>query len=258
MLEQEERIKFVYNEAAVLVHANREEHLVIGDLHIGVERPLIKKGIRVYNAEEQMLKRIRKISKEFGVRNLIVLGDVKDTILYPESGENGALKAFFSELKKDNFDVIVTAGNHDPHLNEIVDCKIVDELLLDDFAFLHGHRWPSDEAMKSKFIFAGHNHIAIGLKDKSGAYYNQKAWMIAKFNRKYGLEKYPGANSKVQLVVLPAFNDLIIGMPVGKLPQSENLSPLFRNNVFSYRSASIYSLRGEPVGKVSGVKRSST
>jgi len=43
-------------------------------------------------------------------------------------------------------------------------------------------------------------------------------------------------------------------MPIGKLPQDENLSPLFRNNVFSYRSASIYSLRGEPIGKVGSMR----
>ena len=254
MLEREGRIKFVYNEPAVLVNAAGREHLVIGDLHIGAERPLIKSGIRVYDAEGQMLKRIRKISKEFGVKSLIILGDVKDTILYPESAENSALKTFFGELKKEGFDVIITAGNHDPHLEEIVDCKMVDELILDDFAFLHGHRWPSDDAMKSKFLFAGHNHIAIGLRDKSGAYYNQKAWLVAKFVRKYGLEKYPDANKKIQLVVLPAFNDLIMGMPIGKLPREENLSPLFRNRIFDYDGAKIYSLGGDIVGTPSKMK----
>jgi uncharacterized protein len=254
LLGKEERVRFVYNEAAAIVSVGGAEHIVIGDLHIGVERPLIKKGIRVYNAEEHMLKRIKKISGEFKTKNLIVLGDVKDTILYPENAEQNAVRAFFKGLRDDSFDVTVTAGNHDPHLGEVVDCRVVEELVLGDFAFLHGHRWPSDKAMGCGFLFAGHNHVAIGLRDKSGGYYNQKAWLVAKLSKKYGLEKYPNANRSIQLIVLPAFNDLITGMPIGRLPQGENLSPLFRNNIFGYRNAYVYSLRGEQLGKVSGIR----
>lgn len=247
-----DKIRFIYDEAAVVVRTNGKNHLVIGDLHIGAERDFIKKGIRIYSAVEAMIQKIKKLAKGSEVDDIIILGDVKDTVLYPDAVETNELKMFFKELEE--YKITITMGNHDPHLKEIVDCNIVDELVLDEFAFLHGHKWPSDSAMKSKYIFAGHNHIAISLRDKHGAYYNQKAWLISKFNKKLGVERYPEANKNVSLVVLPAFNDLIVGMPVNK--EVENmLNPLFRNKIFNYRSAQIYSLRGEIIGTPSKIKK---
>lgn len=251
MLAEAENIKFIYNEAAVVVTTGGEDHLVIGDLHIGAERAFIKKGIHLYSAVEQMTKKIKSIAKEFGTKSLIILGDVKDTVLYPDAVESNELKTFFKELK--DYRIRVTAGNHDPHLKELVGCEIAEELVIGDFAFLHGHKWPSDMAMKADYILAGHNHIAVSLKDKNGAYYNQKAWLVSKFSKKSGLERYPEANAKITLVVLPAFNDLIVGMPVGKSVE-DNLSPLFRNKIFNYASAKIYSLHGDLIGTPSRIK----
>ncbi len=247
-----ENVRFIYNEAAVAVTIDGIDRLVIGDLHIGAEKAFIRKGIKLYNAVEQMIKKIKHITKEFGIKELIILGDVKDTVLYPEPVESAEVKNFFKELS--DYTITVTAGNHDPHLNEIADCKIVDELVIGGYAFLHGHRWPSDEAMRSDYIFAGHNHVAVSLRDKNNAFYNQKAWLVSKFNKKPGLERYPDANKNIVFVVLPAFNDLIVGMPVNDL-KGDNLSPLFRNKIFDYRSAKVYSLHGEMIGTPSGIKR---
>jgi uncharacterized protein len=247
-----EKIKFIYDEAAVIVNAGNRDHLVIGDLHIGAERDFIKRGIRIYSAVEAMIKKIKKLMKEFNANDIIILGDVKDTVLYPDAVETNELKMFFKELAE--YKITITTGNHDPHLKEIVDCNVVDELILDEFAFLHGHKWPSEDAMRSKYIFAGHNHIAVSLKDKNGAYYNQKAWLVSKFNKKEGLERYPEANKNISLVVLPAFNDLIVGMPVHKEIES-TLNPLFRNKIFNYKSAQVYSLRGDVIGTPSKIKK---
>lgn len=247
-----ESVRFIYDEAAVVVSAGGKNHLVIGDLHIGAEKEFIKKGIRVYDAVAAMAKKIKKLMKDSGADDIIILGDVKDTLLYPDIVEANELKAFFNELS--DYNIIITAGNHDPHLKEIVKCNVVEELVIDRFAFLHGHKWPSEEAMKSKYIFVGHNHIAVSLKDSNSAYYNQKAWLVARFNLKKGIERYPKANKKITLVVLPAFNDLIVGMPVSKSVEG-NLSPLFRNGIFNYSGAKIYSLRGDIIGTPSKIKK---
>jgi hypothetical protein len=248
-----ENIKFAYDEAAVIVTTGGKNYVVIGDLHIGTEMTLFKKGIKLYGAVEQMEKKIKSISRHFKAKSIIILGDVKDTILYPEALEILELKEFFKAL--DGYDITVVAGNHDAHLEEIVNCKMVDELVLGNFAFLHGHRWPSENAMKAKYLFAGHNHVAVSMKDKNGAFYNQKAWLVSKFNKKRGLERYPNANKEITLIVLPAFNDLITGMPVGSELEGENISPLFRNGVFDYKTAKVYSLRGDIIGTPSRIKR---
>ncbi len=245
-------MRFVYNEAAVVVEAEGRNYLVVGDLHIGAERRLMGKGVRLYNTVEHMVENLKRLAQEFEAKSIVVLGDVKDTVLYPEKVEGEEVKEFFRELR--DYDVTVTTGNHDPHLKEIVDCNAADEFIVGDFAMLHGHKWPSDDAMKKKYLIAGHNHVAISFRDKNGAYYTQKAWLVSSFSAKRGIERYPDANKKIKLVVLPAFNDLIVGTPVNEVAE-ENLSPLFRNNIFNYGLSKVYSLGGEPLGTAAGLRK---
>lgn len=247
-----EEIKFLYNEAAAVVRAEGREFLVIGDLHIGAESKFIHKGIRLYSAVEFMANKIKSLMKEFDLHNIIILGDVKDTILYPDKVESDSIKRFFSDLK--DYNIMITSGNHDPHLDEIINVKIVDELLIDGFAFMHGHKFPSEAAMTAKYILAGHNHVAVSFLDKNKAFYTQKAWLVAPINARKAKEKYNSFNKNAKLVVLPAFNDLIIGMPVNEV-YKDNLSPLFRNGIFDYKKAKVYSLRGELLGETSKIKR---
>jgi uncharacterized protein len=247
-----ERLRFIYNEAAVVIEADGKGYLVVGDLHIGAERKFIKKGVRLYNTVEHILENLKRLAQEFNTKNIVILGDVKDTVLYPEKTESDEVKSFFRGLS--GYNVTVTIGNHDPHLKEIVECNAVEELIVGDFALMHGHKWPSDEAMKSKYILVGHNHVAVSFRDKNGAYYTQKAWLVSGFSLKSGIERYPDANKKIKLVVLPAFNDLIVGMPVNEVSE-DNLSPLFRNKIFNYNLSKVYSLRGDMLGTASSLKK---
>ena len=252
-MESVEKVRFIYGESAAVVNANGRNHMIIGDLHIGAERRLAHKGIHIYDAVDVMLGKVKALLKEYGADSLIILGDVKDSILYPAAPEAMCVKRFFDGLK--DYDVVVTRGNHDPHLEEIVSVRVVDELVINGFAFLHGHRWPTESAMRCAYIFAGHNHVAVSFVDKNRGFYNQKAWLVSELNRKAALEKYPNVNKEIKLVVMPAFNDLIIGMPVNEV-YDENLSPLFRNNIFDYNKGKIYSLRGEPAGTPGSLKKS--
>ncbi len=245
-MEQDERIKFVYNEAAAVVTIKSKNYLVVGDLHIGMERKLSHKGIHIHEALGGMVKKIKELAEEFGANDIIILGDVKESILYPDYAELSKLKEFFEQLKE--FNIIVTIGNHDPHLDELVKCTMVEELIIGDFAFLHGHRWPTEAAMGADYILAGHNHVAISIMDKQGGLYVQKGWLIAKVKKKKAAEKYREFNKDAKLVVMPAFNDLITGMPVNEKRHEDNLSPLFRNEIFDYKNAEIYSLHGDLVG----------
>ncbi len=241
-----ERVRFVYGEAAVVVDVDGKNRLVIGDIHIGAEQRYVSRGVHLYNVVDTMLEKIRRMMDEHSAGSIIILGDVKDSILYPTTPETKEIKRFFDGLK--DYDITVTSGNHDPHLGEVVSVKQVDELILGKFAFLHGHRWPSDAAMKCDYLFAGHNHSAVRIVDKNRGVYAEKAWLISKLGRIAAKERYPGANPGIRLVVLPAFNDLITGMPVNEVKDDEHLSPLFRNKVFDYGKSEVFSLRGERIG----------
>ena len=109
--------------------------------------------------------------------------------------------------------------------------------------------------MGCRYIFVGHNHAAVSMVDKNKGFYSQKAWLIATVNRKKAADVYKEFNKTATLVVLPAFNDLITGMPVNEvLERSEHLSPLFRSGVFDYKRAKVYSLRGEILGTPASLK----
>ncbi|MDE1868655.1 MAG: hypothetical protein KGH60_01680 [Candidatus Micrarchaeota archaeon] len=167
---------------------------------------------------------------------------IKNSILFPDAYDSRSIKNFFGALS--DFDIVVVAGNHDAHLGEIVNVRIERELCLDGFTFVHGDKRPS--AMDSGYVITAHNHVAVRLKDRNGRYYDEKAWLIANLSKAKAKEFYYKYNDKSRLVVMPAFNDLIMGTPLGK-NRKENLNPLIRSGIFSYRGIQVYTLRGELV-----------
>ncbi len=237
-------IKFVYDEPAMVVKADGSEYLVVADLHVGMELELSRKGVHLFNATDRMAERIIHIMKEFSLKNLIMLGDIKESILYPENAELKLLKSFFKRLE--GFQIGIIAGNHDAHLGDIINHEVHKELVLGDFGFLHGNRKPSQEMMGLDYIISGHEHIAVRIREKSGAVYEQKAWAFYELDKKKALSEYEKLNHKIKLISMPAFNDLIMGTTVDKSSKNR-LNPLLSNNIFDYGSAEIYNLMGQKI-----------
>jgi hypothetical protein len=253
-LAREEAIRFLYDEAAVTVDTSKGRYLVVGDLHIGLESEFIRKGINLYSATEFMANKIKAIAEAQEVHGIIVLGDVKESVLYPTVSDRKKIADFFSSLER--YDIIITKGNHDPHLDEVLGGKvnIVDEYVVDGYAFLHGHKWPSEAAMGCGTIFAAHNHIAVQIIDENKGIYTQKAWLVAKLNADAAMERYKTFSNKSKLVILPAFNDLIVGTPVNKVI-GDKLSPLLRSHTFEYETAQIYGMQGVLLGTPSSLRQ---
>jgi putative SbcD/Mre11-related phosphoesterase len=248
-----ESIRFVYNEPALVVNDNGRNVLVVGDLHIGAEARLADKGIHVYGTSAEMAKHIIGTANEFSAKGVVLLGDVKESVLYPPVSERRAIAAFFGALGA--LDVEVVAGNHDAHLGEIAGIEPLRELVLGDVALIHGHTWPSEKAVECRYIVTAHNHIAVTVRDSNGALYREKAWLIAPVARAKAKERY-GRFKPSRLVVMPAYNDLILGMPVNELgSKGENINPLLRNGIFSHDRAYVYTLRGEYMGTVKELRK---
>ena len=245
---EEANMRFIYDEPALILSVSGKEWLVVGDIHIGAERRLSDKGVNVYNMWKQMASKILSLSNTFSITGVILLGDIKDSILYPETWEQRDIRSFISELS--HLELRIIKGNHDGHIDSILGIKAMDEILLGDYALLHGNKWPSQDALKKGTIITGHNHIAVSIKDDNGAVYSEKAWLIASAEKDKIREFYASPKAK-RLVVMPAFNPLILGMPVGKeRKDKDNISPLLRNGLFDYSNADIYSLKGAYIGKV--------
>ena len=175
-------MRFIYGEPALLINAKHSEWLVIGDIHIGAERRISDKGIKIYNLWEQMSRKLLSLAGTFSAKGIVLLGDIKDSILYPESWEQNDIKHFAKSLS--NLEVVALRGNHDAHMDEIMGIKLVDEMMLGDYALLHGNKWPSKAAMSKKALITGHNHVAVRIIDPNGGIYSEKAWLIADINEK--------------------------------------------------------------------------
>ncbi|MGA2799705.1 MAG: hypothetical protein ABSE71_00015 [Candidatus Micrarchaeaceae archaeon] len=238
-----ENIKFVYNEPAMIVKAESREHLVIADLHIGMELGLSKKGVHLFGASERMAGRINAIMNQFSLRSIIMLGDIKESILYPEEAETRLLKQFFSSLEK--FEIRIVAGNHDAHLSEIIGRSVEKELVIGNFGFVHGNRKPDDGFMLLDYIVSAHEHLAVRIKEKNGAAYDYKAWAVYGVNKSAARAEYKKFNERIKLVSMPAFNELIHGRAIEK--GKGGMNPMLTNNIFSSRKAEVYSLLGQRI-----------
>ena len=238
------RIKFVYNEPAMVIIAGRERYLVIGDLHIGMERNLHARGVHVFDATEFMAERIKKIMREFSLKKIIMLGDIKESVLYPDVSASRQIKGFFGSLS--GFDIKIVAGNHDAHLGEIVGLPVERELIVDGFSFLHGNKMPSEEAMRSDYMITAYSHAIVRIRDVGGAVYDEKVWLITRLNGVAARRMYKKVNAEMKLIVMPAFNSLIMGTEMSKFYKG-SANPLIRNRIFGYSKAEVYNMMGQRI-----------
>ncbi len=246
------RLRFLYGSAALLLHSNADRHIVLGDLHLGLERRLRDRGIRLYGVAEHMAKQIKKLADDNKADSIILLGDIKESIMYPDSGEKREINEFFALLE--GFRIRIAVGNHDGHLSELVTVPVEDEIIIGNVAMLHGHMWPSDAAMAKDYIVVAHNHVAISFKDEKGASYSHKAWLVAKVDHDGAGKRYEKFNMNAKLIVMPAFNDLITGRAVNEF-EGTHINPLFRNRIFDYENADIYSMDGSVLGTPSSLAK---
>lgn len=247
-------VRFLYGSAALLLHNKEQRHLALGDLHLGLERKLHYKGVHLYGVAERMARQVRELASENRTDSVVLLGDIKESIMYPDSAERQGIDEFFSLL--DGLRIRIAVGNHDGHLDKLIKVPIEDEIILGDVALLHGHMWPSDEAMTKDYMIVAHNHIAVSFKDEKGTFYNQKAWLVASVDAEGASKRYKSVNSSIKLVVMPAFNDLITGRAVNEV-EGTHINPLFRNRIFDYANATVYSMDGSVLGTPSSLSKKS-
>ncbi|MCL5112628.1 MAG: metallophosphoesterase [Candidatus Marsarchaeota archaeon] len=244
------KLKFVYDESAIVISCGSRSAVVVGDLHVGNELHLREKGINADLSTSQMAARIRGIADGFGAERIILLGDIKDTILYPERAELNMLSRFFSLL--DGYKLDIVLGNHDAHFTDLFPVRkdqMHRELKLGNVTLLHGNRWPTEDGMMSDYIITAHNHVAISLVDSNKMLYREKAWLLSSINPEEAGKHYKSFNPRAKLIVMPAFNEMITGTPVND-KKLVSISPLIRNGVFDMKSSKVYSIRGEMLGTV--------
>ncbi len=248
--------KFVINERALLIG----KVLVIADLHIGLEQELSEAGIRIPSQTEKMLKRIELLIKKTGAKRLILLGDIKHETKGISLQEYDEVTGFLEKLlKKVKIDVV--PGNHDGDIRKIVPKKATIHeakgFSMGNIYVCHGHAKPKEDILGCDYVIMSHNHPAIEFIDKLGARFVETAWIKSAIDRESlkktfsPKQKSDGDNDKVntlELVIIPAFNRLVGGMPFNTLDEEELLGPIIK--LADIEKADAYLLDGTYLGKI--------
>jgi len=216
--------------------------LIIGDLHIGYEEALNKKGIMVPRFQfKDLIKRLTAIISKIKPDTIIVNGDIKHEFgKISDSEWRETLKVldlFLENSKK----VILIKGNHDTILGPIAkkrDVEVVDsyELESGEIFVMHGHK-EMDIPKKIKTIIIGHDHPAVSLREGPRVE-TFKCFLKGKFKKK-------------ELIVLPSFNLVTEGVDVMK---GNLLSPFLKQNLNDFE-VYVVSDKLYDFGKIKNIKK---
>jgi putative SbcD/Mre11-related phosphoesterase len=247
-------IKFLKDYPALFI--SDEKILAIADLHVGIEHELFEKGIVIPSQAEKFKEIIEKLIDATKAKTLVVLGDIKHEVPGISFREEKEVPKLFSSLVK-KVKIICCKGNHDTYLEKILPkgIKIFSSkgFRIGEYGFFHGHAWPSKKLMQCDYLFIGHIHPVVQLKDRFGYSIIEQVWIKGKIIRdkikkRYKIEK----TGKLELIILPAFNSLLGGTFVNVKNASDKLlGPLLKNNFVDLESAELYLLNGVNLGNVS-------
>jgi len=191
--------------------------LIISDLHLGYEEMLAGKGTLVPRFQLiDIINRIESMLKKIPTKRIVINGDLKHefgSILRTEWRDILKFVDYCSQHAKE---VIIIKGNHDVALEPITkkrNIKIVKNLKIKDIFIAHGDVIDEEALTKSiKTIIIGHEHPAIGLKDKH-RYEKYKCFLKGTWKNK-------------TLIVQPSMNPLTEGTDILREPL---LSPYLKN-----------------------------
>jgi putative SbcD/Mre11-related phosphoesterase len=269
---------------AALVENGKKRTLLITDPHIGWENALQEKGIHVPSQTPKILDKLVALISEQKPDALVILGDVKFTVVKSEPSEWHDIPPFFKEVQRYVNEISIIRGNHDanlePLLPENVKMLPATGAVLGDVGVFHGHKWPSPQLLGCKSLVMGHVHPAVVFRDPSGARLTRQVWIKADVDSE-GLTKvllskhnvkvegtieetvqqhYHVKSVTKQVFIMPSFNDFLGGRAInetrpGKEGQATMIGPMLRSGTLNIDNAEIYLLDGTYLGTLNQLRR---
>lgn len=200
----------------------KENALLVSDLHIGLEDMHERKGIHIPTSIlPRIIKSIITSAKELGCSKIIILGDIKHEFGEPKEEEWFGVRKLVKQIREAGCTPEIVRGNHDNYiiliLRELGVPLHQPSLELGKFLLMHGHLELYRAEAKGKHIIMGHEHPALAIKDDFSVKHSFKAFLHGKIN-------------DFNLTVLPSTSPLTIGTAVNETPREDLLSPLLREN----------------------------
>lgn len=271
------RIRLLSPHPALLLEAS-QRILMASDLHIGLEHELSKMGISLPNQAERILGELLSLVEEHRPNRVVLLGDIKHAVPLTSFQERREIPRFFSRLLEEVEAVDVVRGNHDANLQQLLPEGVAIHpsrgflLSEDDYriAVIHGHAWPYPKLLAADLLLMGHNHPTVLLRTPSGVRLSQRVWVKGCCDGSKLAEAYlnqmgvkavddPRRAFKERLgfeigdpemILFPAFNDLLGGLPINAESPKSLLGPLLRTGAVDIEDFEVYLLDGTYLGKV--------
>lgn len=270
--------------AAAMVKTAKTKTIVIADPHLGWETALQPKGIHIPSQTPKILHKLVMLLSKYKPNTLLILGDLKYTVVTAKAGEWHDIPEFLNELKQHVSSISIVRGNHDANLEPLLPEKIsllpASGTIIGDIGFFHGHKWPSPALLKCKTLIMGHLHPMLVFRDPAGFRITKQAWVKVPCKsetltklllRKSGLkiEGTPEATLKkhykfkpqtAQIFVMPSFNDFLGGKPVNEVKQRKKaeggalIGPVLRSEAVDIDNAELYLLDGTYIGTLNQLR----
>lgn len=203
------------------IFLKKERILVIGDLHLGFEESLTKRGILIPKFQlKETLTRLKSILKDLDVNEVVITGDLKHEFGKVLVTENNEILKFLDFLLE-KYKVIIIKGNHDATLNYISqkrNIELREYYKINDFFICHGDKLINNlDFFNSKTIIIGHEHPAVSISNNHRSEIF-KCFLVGTYNNK-------------ELIVLPSFNLLTEG---SNILRDEILSPFLKQDINNF------------------------
>src|SRR3989338_153854 len=142
-----------------------KDHLIISDLHIGLEEALNKQGILIPRFQFKEIKQRLEPLLLKKIKVIVINGDLKHEFGTISEQEWRHTLQVLDLLLENNRKVILVKGNHDTILGPIAEkrnLEVVDKYEIDDITIIHGNKI---KEINTKIIIIGHEHPAVTIKD---------------------------------------------------------------------------------------------
>jgi uncharacterized protein len=270
---------------AAMVKTKNTRVLLIADPHLGWELKLQEKGIHVPSQTIKLFNKLTAIIAEYKPDQLVILGDIKYTVVSHEYGEWRDIPDFFNKLSRIVCRITVVRGNHDanlePLLPENVELLPATGAIIGDVGVFHGHKWPSPALLGCQTLVMGHLHPVVVFRDPTGCKMTRQVWMKAKCDTKSlaetllkknnikiegsvaeTLKKNYNINAKAkEIYIMPSFNDFLGGRPVNETrPRKEIgsealIGPVLRSDAVDVDESESYLLDGTFLGTLNQLRQ---
>ncbi|UCF44907.1 MAG: metallophosphoesterase [Candidatus Bathyarchaeota archaeon] len=268
-----------------LIKTGKTKTMVIADPHLGWEIALRDKGICVPSQTPKLLQKLTPLLSKHKPDTLLILGDVKYTVIAIKPGEWHDIPDFFTQLKNYVSNIVIMRGNHDANLEHLLPEKIkllpASGTIVGDVGLFHGHKWPSPTLLKSKTLIMAHLHPVVVFRDPAGFKITRQVWVKAKCNttqlsktllqkQRIKIEGTPEETVKkhynfkprtVQFFIMPSFNEFLGGRPINETaPRKEGqistmIGPVLRSEAVDLNNSEIYLLDGTFLGTLNQFRR---